>query len=601
MLPTCLVALALTLAPGAEPADGYTFARPGEVRVRHAELTLRVDFERKQIGGEVAWTLERANPAAPLILDTRDVEVLGVTAGGAKLAYQLGKSDPIRGESLTIQLPPGAERVAVSYRTRPGASALQWLTPAQTAGKRKPFLFTQSQAIDARSWLPCQDTPGVRFTFDATVYAPTTAVMAAEKLPGAPAGAVRYRMDKPVPSYLVALAVGEMDFAPLGPRTGVYAEPAVLARAKAEFADLEDMLSAAEKLVGPYQWGRYDVLVLPPSFPFGGMENPRLTFASPTVLAGDKSLVSLLAHELAHSWSGNWVSNATWADFWLNEGFTVYLERRIIEAVYGPKRAEVEATLGERGLRRELAEMPAADQILAIDLAGRPPVDGLTGVPYEKGALFLSRLERLYGREAFDRFLLGYFRHFALKSITTATFEAYLAENLLKTRPELVADADVAAWLHAPGLPKGAPKPRAASLVLAEELAPKFAKGAVTAESLKAASWPVPEWLTFLHALPKGVGPARLAELDMAYHLSESGNAEVVFAWLELAVREGYRPADARLERFLLEQGRRRFVKPLYEALASTPAGKERAKAIYAKARETYHPATVEAVDRALK
>ena len=593
------LALALLAAPG--PADAYTFARPAEVRVRHAELTLRVDFERKQIAGEVTWTLERSEPGAPLVLDTRDVEILGVTAGGAKLSHELGKTDPVRGESLTIALPAGAERVTVSYRTRPGASALQWLTPAQTAGKRKPFLFTQSQAIDARSWLPCQDTPAVRFTFDATVYAPATAVMAAEKLPDAPAGAVRYKMDKPIPSYLVALAVGDLGFAPLGPRTGVYAEPAVLARAKAEFADLEDMLSAAEKLVGPYQWGRYDVLVLPPSFPFGGMENPRLTFASPTVLAGDKSLVSVLAHELAHSWSGNWVSNATWGDFWLNEGFTVYLERRIIEAVYGPKRAEIEATLGERGLRRELAEMPPADQVLAIDLAGRPPVDGLTGVPYEKGALFLSRLEQLYGREAFDRFLLGYFKHFALKSITTATFEAYLAENLLTTRPELVAEADVAAWLHSPGLPKGAPKPRAASLVVAEELAPKFASGTVTAEALKAGAWPVPEWLTFLQALPKGVGAGKLAELDSAYHLSDSGNAEIVFAWLDLAVRESYAGADARLERFLLEQGRRRFVKPLYETLAATPAGRSRAEAIYAKARETYHPATVEAIDRVLR
>lgn len=604
MLALSAVLLAAGPNPGAGDRDAHSFATPHDARVKHLDLDLTADFDQHTIRGAVVLRVERADRAKPLVLDTRDLHIDGVTASAngtafAPVPFVLGKADAVLGQSLTVTLPEAATAVRVQYRTGPKASALQWLTPAQTAGKQKPLLFTQSQAIDARSWIPLQDSPGVRVTYTARVRCPAglRAVMSAGNDPTTPAaGDFRFDMREPIPSYLIALAVGDLQFRPLGPRTGVYAEPPVVARAAAEFADLEDMVTACEKLYGPYRWGRYDVLVMPPSFPFGGMENPRLTFASPTVLAGDKSLVSLLAHELAHSWSGNLVSNATWRDFWLNEGFTVYLERRIMEAVFGPDRAAVEAVLGRRSLDRELAGLPKPDQVLHIDLAGRSPTDGLTDVPYEKGALFLRHLEAVYGRERFDAFLKGYFDHFAFQSITTAAFAGYLEKHLLAGDAGRAKRANVAEWLTAPGLPADAPNPTAAALTAAADAARRFAAGA-PAVSLPGKRWTTQEWLHFLDALPADVGAGKLGELDAAFALTKSGNAEVVFQWLLLAVRHGYKPADDRLAGFLTEQGRRKFLKPLYEELAKTPVGKEWAKAIYRTARPTYHPLSVETVD----
>jgi hypothetical protein len=380
----------------------------------------------------------------------------------------------------------------------------------------------------------------------------------------------------------------------------VYAEPSILAKAAAEFSDLEEFLKACEKLYGPYRWGRYDVLVMPPSFPFGGMENPRLTFLSPTVLAGDKSLVAVLAHELAHSWSGNLVSNATWRDFWLNEGFTVYLERRILEAVYGKARADAEAMLGKRSLEREMADLPKPDQVLHIDLKGRTPVDGLTDVPYEKGALFLRHLESVYGREKFDTFLKAYFEHFAFKSITTDDFATYLNDHLLKGDTEKAAKAKVAEWLNQPGLPADAPNPTAAALAKVEEHANALAAGTHKAADLPGKSWTAQEWVHFLTSVPEKLGADKMAAVDAAFSVTKSGNSEVLFQWLLLAIRNNYEPAAGRLEGFLTEQGRRKLLKPLYEELVKTPAGKVRALAIYKKARPSYHPASTETVDAIL-
>ncbi len=343
---------------------------------------------------------------------------------------------PCLGSRLTITLTPEATQVRVAYRTAPSASALQWLDPSLTAGKVKPFLFTQSEAIHARSWIPLQDSPAVRITYVGTIRVPKglTAVMAAEsrvRPEEASQGVFRFVMSQPIPSYLIALAVGDLAFQKLGPRTGVWAEPSVLKSAAHEFEDVESMVASIEKRFGPYRWGRYDILVLPPSFPFGGMENPKLTFATPTILAGDRSLVSLIAHELAHSWSGNLVTNATWRDFWLNEGFTTYLERRIIEDLYGADRADMESVLGLVDLREELKEQSAKDQVLHVNLTGRDPDEGMNRIPYEKGALFLRTLEHRFGRDRFDGFLRSYFDHFAFRSITTADFVAYLKEHLL--------------------------------------------------------------------------------------------------------------------------------------------------------------------------
>ena len=382
--------------------DPHSFSNPEQVKVRHLDLDLEVSFEKKTLEGSATLTVEHVagNSDVPLVLDTQDLKITRVEAAQGSGSFQpahfkLGKPDKILGSSLTIQLPLTADRVRIHYASSPTAAALQWLTPTQTAGKKHPFLFSQSQAIYARTWIPLQDTPSVRMTYTATIRTPRElrALMSAENDPqAARSGEYHFKMTQPIPSYLIALAVGDLEFKPLGSRTGVYAEPSIAGKAAKEFEDTEKMLVATEKLYGPYRWGRYDLLVLPPSFPYGGMENPRLTFATPTIIAGDKSLVSLVAHELAHSWSGNLVTNATWSDFWLNEGFTTYVTQRIIEAVYGPDRAAMEGVLEHQELMELLKTLPEPDQILHIDLTGRNPEDGVTDIPYAKGAGFLAAL-----------------------------------------------------------------------------------------------------------------------------------------------------------------------------------------------------------------
>jgi len=589
--------------------DVHSYSEPGRVRVRHVDLDLDVRFDRRILEGTATLVFERIDRAADsLVLDTRGLDIAATEApvdGGnwRAVEFSLGAADPILGAPLRIALPADADRVRVRYATRPGASGLQWLSPPQTAGRKHPFLFSQSQAIHARSWIPIQDTPQVRLTYGATIRTPSelVAVMGAAGNPtSGRGGTYRFSMPQRIPAYLLAIAAGDLAFAPLGHRAGVYAEPALLERAAHEFADTEKMMEAAERLYGPYRWDRYDVLVLPPSFPFGGMENPRLTFATPTVLAGDRSLVSLIAHELAHSWSGNLVTNATWSDFWLNEGFTTYIERRIDEEVYGPEFAAMEAVLGRQDLEEEIERLDDHDEILHIDLAGRDPDDGATRLPYEKGSLFLRSLEELFGRPRFDEFLRAYFDHFAFQSITTADFVAYLKEHLLSRDSAKAAAVPLETWIEKPGLPEEAPRPRSAALEEAQRIAADWTAAKVPASELPFARWKTQQRLQFLRQLPSPLPLARMKELDAALGLTATGNNEVAFQWLLMSIRAGYAIADARLEDFLTSIGRRKYIKPLYEELSKTAAGRERALAIYGKARPGYHPIAVDTMDRIL-
>jgi aminopeptidase N len=596
--------------------DPHSFGNPDQIRVRQVDLDLGIDFERRQIEGVAILDIERqagCPPDAQLALDTRGLTIKEVglrklvfTPGAFDPArFQLGSADPILGSRLTIALNPDATQVRIAYRTSTEASALQWLDPSRTAGKARPFLFTQSQAIHARSWIPLQDSPGVRIVYTATIRVPPglTAVMAAEsrsRPDEAQAGVFRFAMPQPIPSYLIAMAVGDLAFQKLGPRTGVWAEPSVLASAAHEFADIEAMIGSIENRFGRYRWGRHDILVLPASFPFGGMENPKLTFATPTILAGDRSLVSLIAHELAHSWSGNLVTNATWRDFWLNEGFTTYLERRIIEDLYGTSRADMESVLGVADLREELKEKPEKDQVLHIDLAGRDPDDGMNRIPYEKGALFLRTLEYAVGRDRFDVFLRSYFDHFAFQSIPTAEFLAHVKKHLFADQNEATS-IDLEAWLERPGLPAGFAEPKSTRLAAIDLAASGWISGTIETGKLGAADWSTQEWIRFLQALPSHVPAQRLTELDQKFGLTGRGNAEIAHQWLLIAIRNQFAPADARLESYLTTIGRRKLVLPLYKALLASPGGRERALAIYAKARPGYHPITAESIDRLMK
>lgn len=419
--------------------DPHSYARPNEAIVTHLDLDIQIDFAKKRISGKARYNIMNKTGTDTLRLDSRGLDIHKITIDKDEKAtwFNLGESHDYLGSVLKIAITPRTELVTIYYSTTDRADALQWLEPSQTEGKSKPFLFTQSQPILARTWIPCQDSPGIRMTYHAKVQCPPElmAVMSAENsLAKNNKGVYECTMPQPVPSYLLALAVGDIAFRPIGKRSGVYAEPSSVEKAAYEFADTEKMIETAERLYGPYAWGRYDIIVLPPSFPFGGMENPRLTFATPTIVAGDRSLVSLIAHELAHSWSGNLVTNATWSDAWLNEGFTMYFERRIDEALYGNEFAEMEAVLGYQDLQDELKELTGRpeDTRLFVDLGTRNPDDLSYGIIYEKGYLFLRMMEENIGREAWDRFLNKYFKTFAFKPMTTNRFADYVNNELIK-------------------------------------------------------------------------------------------------------------------------------------------------------------------------
>jgi len=583
--------------PATAERDPHSYSRPDEVRVEHIALDLGVDFAQKQLAGTARLRIKNNTNAKTLVLDTHSLTIKRVSVNDRDVQYTLGKADPIFGSALEIPVDASTQNVTIEYATSPAAKALQWLEPAMTAGKKQPFLLSQSQAILARSWVPCQDSPGVRFTYEANIRVPKEllAVMSAEN-PQAKnqQGVYQFRMPQPIPSYLLAIAVGDLEFRPYDTRTGVYAEPQVIDAAAGEFSDLPKLMQAAEGLYGPYKWGRYDLLVLPPSFPYGGMENPRLTFLTPTVIAGDKSLVSLISHELAHSWSGNLVTNATWNDFWLNEGFTTYFEHRITEQVYGREYSEMLWQLGRTEINDELATVPEKDQPLYVDLTGRDPDEAPTLV-YEKGALFLRALEEAAGRPRWDQFLRGYFEKFAFVPMNTAKFR----EHLNATLPDVVQKVNPDAWINAPGIPANAPQPRSEAFTKVEAAAKSYAEGAAP-ESIPLDKWSSHERVHFIQSLPVLPAP-RMQMLDGRFGLSESGNSEVLSAWLEKSIDSGYTGANEAIERFLTVQGRRKFLRPIYDKLAKTPENLAFAKRIYEKARPTYHPVSQATIDEILK
>jgi aminopeptidase N len=590
----------------ADARDVLTYARPEIARVTHVDLDLAASFERKVFNGTATLDILAAKGAQEIVLDAKDLVIEAVTdEKGRPLRWQLGQADSYKGAPLTIAM-GAARRIVIRYRTKPEASALQWLPPELTAGKTKPYLLSQGQSINNRSWIPTQDSPGIRQTWSARIVVPAglTAVMSGEKLTpaGEPAAdgmrAFRFRMDRPVPPYLIALAIGDIAFRPLGQRTGVWAEPAMLDKAAAELSDTEKMVAAAEALYGPYRWGRYDVLVLPPSFPYGGMENPTLTFATPTFITGDKSNVSLIAHELAHSWSGNLVTNATWSDGWLNEGFTSYFENRIMERLYGRERAVIESDLDWDGLQRD------------IKAAGGPtaPTTRLHGDPeatagqldYFKGSTFLRTIENMVGRARWDAYLRGYFDRHAFQPQTSAGFLRDLRANLIRGDKALEAKLQLDRWVYEPGLPDNAFHAKSDALARVDARVAAFEAGG-PASAVAPQGWSTQEWLRFLNRLPRELPAARLAELDRTFGLSQQGNGYIRSAWLELAIANRYDPALPSLEAFLTSVGRTLLVRPLYAGLkAQGDWGMPIARRIYARARPTYHPITAAAIDKVL-
>ena len=593
--------------------DPHSYANHDVVVIDHMTLDLDVDLRRRVLDGFVVLDLERVDGATTerLVLDTRQLEIRDVNRVGdddalEPVSWRLGEGDPDQpwlGRPLVIALPGGVDRVRVDYTTTPEAYGLQWLDGQQTLSGQ-PFLFSQSQPIFARTWVPLQDTPGVRYTFDATVRVPRglMAVMGAGGNPTEPTvdGTYTFTMPQPIPSYLMAIAVGELEFREIGPRSGVYAEPSRLEAAAYEFGELEEMIDVGEALYGDYRWDRYDLLILPPSFPFGGMENPRLSFITPTVIAGDRSLTALIAHELAHSWSGNLVTNAAWRDLWLNEGFTTYFESRIVEKLYSTRRKDMEGTLDFQNLKAELEELSDAEQVLARDLVGQDPEASFTGIPYDKGRLFLQWLEAQVGREAFDAFLTEYFDHFAFESIDTEDFLAYLESTLLAEHPDAVTNAEVEEWIYQPGLPDDAVIPQSDAFEIVNDYRRQWLAGEIELADIPTAGWTVSEWRRFLLGLGDVLTLEQMNELDAAFDLTESGNVEILYLWLARSIETRYEPGLERLESFLVDVGRNKFTRPLYEKLAATDWGRDWAIEIYQRARPGYHPMTRAAAERAL-
>ena len=573
--------------------DPHSYFDSDQPSTRRLDLDIAVDFDRRRVAGQVMLALDRPS-TGPLDLDSKGLVIASVrTDLGRPIHYEPGPEEPILGSRLRLMLPEGTERVVIAYETAADAIGLQWLAPEQTAGRRQPFMFTQFQPIHARSMIPCQDSPMVRATYHAAVTIPEalTAVMSA----GPEAGGgnsepgmrtMLFEMPQPIPSYLIALAVGDLASRDLSARARVWAEPATVEAAAHEFAGVEEMIVTAERLFGRYEWDRYDMLVLPPSFPYGGMENPRLTFLTPTLLAGDRSLVDVVAHELAHSWTGNLVTNATMDHFWLNEGFTVWAERRILEALHGEAAAAVSWAIGRTALTESVARFGTDSPytVLRTHLEGVDPDDVYSSVPYEKGSLFVALLERTVGRERFDRFIRAYIERFHFTSVTTEQLMAFVDQQL----PGVAARVGADEWLHQPGVPANAPVFRSASLEAITALAEGWAKGA-RPEAAQLKQWSPSELLVYLQHLPRELDTASCRWLDERLQLTTRGNYEILVEWLTIAAGSDYEPVFGRAREVLMKVGRMKYLRPLFGALGRHPRTRALAREVYAAAAPTYH------------
>ncbi len=578
--------------------EPHSFSLPNEAVITHMDLDINVDFDNEIIQGKASYLIKN-NEASQIILDSKFLTIEHVQADGKDTTFSLGDFDEQLGNPLKIDINKNTKRITVFYKTTDQTEALQWLKPQQTTDKKFPFLFTQGQAILTRTWIPIQDSPQIRITYNAKVHVPSQlmAVMSAENPKEKTSnGHYTFKMAQPISPYLIALAVGDIEYKAISDRTGVYAEKSMVEKAHYEFSDMENMVASAEALYGKYAWEQFDVIVLPPSFPFGGMENPRLTFATPTVIAGDKSLTSLIAHELAHSWSGNLVTNASWDDFWLNEGFTVYFEMRIMEALYGKDRANMLARIGRQDLEEEIEGFKDTpdDTKLKLNLKGRNPDDGMNSIAYDKGYLFLRTLEEKAGREKFDIFLKNYFQTHAFSTINTEKFIAFLNENLLE-KHDIVFNTE--AWVYNAGIPDNQAIISSDKFETVEKTIQQYVKSNSIDKALTI-DWTTQEWVHFVRNFPNDIKTEHLAMIDEVFNLTNSNNSYIAMVWYEQAINHDYHGnnIDVKIEEFLIQVGRRWYVSTIYKAFKRHNKT-DVALAIYKKARANYHSVTTNTID----
>jgi aminopeptidase N len=581
--------------------DPHSFSDPDQGTIARIDFRLEPDFRERVLRVRAGYHLDRPVRGS-LFLDSKDLRIERVEAGGRSVRWALDKQDPILGQRLHLMDLLGVDRFSVEVSTTPGAAGLQWLEPPQTAGGVHPYLYTQCQACSARTLFPCQDTPGVRFTYEAELSAPSplVAVMAADPIGVSPDGAGathRFVMPQPIPSYLFAFAVANLVFQPLGPRTGIYAEPEIAAAAAWEFAENEDKIRAAEELFGPYLWDRYDLLILPPASPYGGMENPRLTFLNSVYIEGDRSDTWLIAHELAHAWTGNLVTNATWEDFWLNEGPTTYAETRITEVTEGTEAADLRTAGRAALLLRDIERLGATSPMtcLKLPLAGKDPDESYTNIPYYKGLLFFRCLEQAAGRPGFDAFLRDYIDTFRFRSIDSEQFLAYLEAQL----PDVARASQARRWIFEPGLPEGA---AAIPSTLRDDVlrvSEAYQRGErPTAARVK--GWSHNQQSVFLGSLLPRIPAPDCAIFESLFAIRETRDGLLFSRFCELAVRSGYQEVLPAYESFFAAVGRYSFHEPVFRALAEEAWSRQLARPLLERWRHRHHAHTVAAIDRIL-
>jgi len=582
--------------------EPHSYAQPNDAFITHLDLDIDVNFNTQVISGTATYNISN-NGASEIVLDAKYLDIIEVKADDKKTAFNLGDMDEQLGQPLTIVIKETTKKIEITYKTTSKTEALQWLNAQQTADKTNPFLFTQGQAILTRTWIPIQDSPQIRITYNATVKVPSAlmAVMSAENPTKKTAdGIYNFKMVQPIPAYLIALAIGDIEYKAISDRTGVYAEKSMIDKVYAEFSDMEKMVLAAENLYGAYDWDQFDVIVLPPSFPFGGMENPRLTFATPTVIAGDKSLTSLVAHELAHSWSGNLVTNATWNDFWLNEGFTVYFEIRIMEALYGEERANMLALIGRQDLDEELEALKNSpnDTKLKLNLKGRSPDDGMNSIAYDKGYLFLRTLEEKVGRKKMDAFLKSYFKKNAFSTTNTEDFITYLNTNLLE-KNNITFNTEE--WIYEPGVPNNATIIQSDAFSSVEKVLQTF-MATNTIDTITTNHWTPQEWVHFVRNFPEDIKIEQMQQLDDTFNFTTSKNSYISMVWYEQSILNGYHGnrVDSKISDFLNTVGRRWYVTTIFKALKKANRIDD-ALRIYKTARPNYHSVTANTIDELLE
>ena len=589
---------------GETPFDNHSFATPEKAVVKHLDLQLTVNFNEKKLSGVAVWSIDNVSKGNEIIFDNNGLNIQKITLGedDVETNYSLGVADSLLGKAIHVSIKPETRKVSIYYSTKPDAIALQWLTPEQTTDKKNPYLFTQSYSIWARSWIPCQDAPGIRFTYNATIKAPKE-LMAAMSAKGPRKkqrdGIYKFKQINPIPAYLTALVVGDIQFKAIDERTGIYAEPSLIDKAAWEFSDMGKMVNVAESLYGPYRWGRFDVVIAPPSFTFSGMENPNLVLLNTALVVGDRSAVEVVVHELAHFWSGNLVTNASWDDFWLNEGITTYVTNRIQELLYGVEVAEMETVLSRTQLYNTIERLGEdnLDTHLYLDLKGRNPDEALTAIPYEKGFAFLQMIEKTVGRKRFDVFLKNYFDTHTFQSHTTEQFLSALREELIQDDTSLEKRLQLNDWVYKGKIPDNVPVVTS-SIFQAIDSIGLQAKTSGIYTGLAQKITTAYQKLYFIKQLPADITKEEMLAIDKEFDFTNSENFKIAGSWLTLSIKNQYNEKSRQLENYMLKYGS--YSKNKYLELAKTAEGKKWAKQVFEKAKSGYHPLTTAWVQNVL-